>query len=212
VAVKAEHLKLLEEGAATIGLRLDAEQRALLARHVDVLLKWNKSVNLTAITEPAEVVEKHLLDSLALAPLVPKGTMLDAGTGGGFPGLPIRVARPDVEVLLVDSSQKKIAFLKNFIAETRITGVQAIALRLSGNPANEGISRVHSAVARALAPPPEWLPLAEHYVLPGGLVFCMLGPSDPLPTPPGDLELQQELAYKLPITQAERRLAVYKRT
>jgi 16S rRNA (guanine527-N7)-methyltransferase len=209
--VKAEHLKLLEDGAATIGLRLDAEQRALLARHVDVLLKWNKSVNLTAITDPVEVVEKHLLDSLALAPLVPKGTLLDAGTGGGFPGVPIRIARPDVEVLLVDSSQKKIAFLKNFIAETRITGVQAIALRLSGNPAVEGLSRVHSAVARAVSAPKEWLFLAEHYVLPGGLVFCMLGPTEPLPPPPEDLVLQQELAYKLPITQAERRLAVYKR-
>src|SRR5438067_6149530 len=210
--MKPEHLKILEDGAATIGLRLDAEQRTLLARHVDVLLKWNKSVNLTAITDPVEVVEKHLLDSLALAPLVPKGTLLDAGTGGGFPGIPIRVARPDVEVLLVDSSQKKIAFLKNFVAETRITGVQAIALRLSGNPAGEGLSRVHSAVSRALAPPPEWLMLAEHYVLPGGLVFCMLGPSDPLPTPPEDLVLRQQLAYKLPLTQAERRLAIYKRT
>jgi len=209
--VNPEHLKILEEGAATIGLRLDAEQRALLARHVDVLLKWNKSVNLTAITEPVEVVEKHLLDSLALAPLVPKGTLLDAGTGGGFPGIPVRIARPDVEVLLVDSSQKKIAFLKNFIAETRMTGAQAIALRLSGNPAAEGISRVNSAVARAVSPPQQWLPLAEHYVLPGGLVFCMLGPSEALPRPPDDLVLHQELAYKLPVTRAERRLAVYKR-
>jgi len=209
--VKSEHLKLLEEGAATIGLRLDAEQRALLARHVDVLLKWNKSVNLTAITDPVEVVEKHLLDSLALAPLVPKGTLLDAGTGGGFPGVPVRVARADVEVLLVDSSQKKIAFLKNFIAETRMTGVQAIAVRLAGNPAAEGLSRVHSAVARAMSAPQQWLLLAEHYVLPGGLVFCMLGPSEPLPPTPEDLVLQQELAYKLPVTQAERRLAIYKR-
>jgi 16S rRNA (guanine527-N7)-methyltransferase len=210
--LKPEHLKLLEDGAAAIGLRLDAEQRALLARHADGLLKWNKSVNLTAITDPAEVVEKHILDSLALAPLVPKGTMLDAGTGGGYPGLPIRVARQDVEVVLVDSVQKKIAFLKNLIAETRVTGVQAIAVRLQGNPAAEGLPRVHSAVARALSPPPEWLMLAEHYVLPGGLVFCMLGPSDPLPTPPEDLVLQRELAYRLPITQAQRRLAVYKRT
>src|SRR5256885_322791 len=150
--MKPEHLKILEDGAATIGLRLDAEQRALLARHVDVLLKWNKSVNLTAITDPVEVVEKHLLDSLALAPLVPKGTLLDAGTGGGFPGLPVRVARRDVEVLLVDSSQKKIAFLKNFIAETRMTGVQAIAIRLAGDPAGEGLSRVHSAGAREWGP------------------------------------------------------------
>ncbi|MFL5407586.1 MAG: RsmG family class I SAM-dependent methyltransferase [Myxococcales bacterium] len=80
MAVKAEHLKLLEEGAATIGLRLDAEQRALLARHVDVLLKWNKSVNLTAITEPTEVVEKHLLDSLVRrVPRQSQGNRLDAG-------------------------------------------------------------------------------------------------------------------------------------
>jgi 16S rRNA (guanine527-N7)-methyltransferase len=209
--MKSEHAKILEEGAAAIGLRLGSEQRALLARHVDVLLKWNKSVNLTAITDPVEVVEKHLLDSLALAPLVPKGTLLDAGTGGGFPGVPVRIARPDVEVLLVDSSQKKIAFLKNFIAETRMIGVQAIARRLAGDPAGEGLSRVHSAVARAVSPPPQWLMLAEHYVLPGGLVFCMLGPSDDLPTPPEDLVLHQELAYRLPVTQAERRLAVYKR-
>lgn len=209
--MKPEHLKLLEEGAAAIGLRLHPEQRALLARHVDVLLKWNKSVNLTAITDPSEVVEKHLLDSLALAPLVPKGTLLDAGSGGGFPGIPIRIARPDVEVVLVDSAQKKVAFLKNFIAETRITGVRALAVRLSGDPAGEGLSRVHSAVARAFLPPPGWLMLAEHYVLPGGLVFSMLGPNDPLPKPPEDLVLQQELAYKLPLTQAARRVAVYKR-
>src|SRR5437868_14270300 len=106
--MKPEHLKILEDGAATIGLRLDAEQRALLARHVDVLLKWNKAVNLTAITDPIEVVEKHLLESLALAPLVPKGSLLDVVTGVGFRGFPVRVALPDVEVLLVDSCQKKI--------------------------------------------------------------------------------------------------------
>src|SRR5256885_10889414 len=175
-----EHLKILEDGAATIGLRLDGEQRALLARHVDVHLKWNKSVNLTAITDPVEVVEKHLLDSLALAPLVPKGTLLDAGTGGGFPGLPVRVARRDVEVLLVDSSQKKIAFLKNFIAETRMTGVQAIAIRLAGDPAGEGLSRVHSPVARALSAPQQGLLLAQPSVLPAGPASCMPGPSRPL--------------------------------
>ena len=84
-------LDALKQGAREIGLDLAPDQLAALARHVDLLLKWNKSVNLTAITDPAEVVEKHVLDSLALAPLVPKGTLLDAGTGGGFPGLPVRI-------------------------------------------------------------------------------------------------------------------------
>jgi len=79
--VEPQHLRLLEEGAAAIGLRLDREQVSLLSRHVDLLLRWNKSINLTSITDPAEVVEKHVIDSLALAPLVPAGTLLDAGTG-----------------------------------------------------------------------------------------------------------------------------------
>src|SRR5207245_5909866 len=113
--------------------RLDRDQIAQLARHVDLLLKWNRAINLTAITEPAEVIEKHVLDSLALAPLVPAGTLLDAGTGAGFPGLPIRIARPDVEVMLVDSVQKKVAFLKSVLAELRIGGVRAIAVRLQGD-------------------------------------------------------------------------------
>ena len=81
--MEPRHLRLLEEGVAAIGLRLDREQLSLLARHVELLLRWNKSINLTAITEPAEVVEKHVIDSLALAPLVPAGTLLDAGTGAG---------------------------------------------------------------------------------------------------------------------------------
>src|SRR5437870_6832970 len=100
-----------------MGLKLDAEQLKLLGRHVDLLLKWNKSINLTAITDPAEVVEKHVIDSLALAPLVPKGSLLDAGSGAGFPGIPLAIALPELEVTLVDSVQKKVAFLKNALAE-----------------------------------------------------------------------------------------------
>jgi 16S rRNA (guanine527-N7)-methyltransferase len=161
--------------------------------------------------DPAEVIEKHVLDSLALAPLVPKGTLLDAGTGAGFPGLPIRIARPDIEVVLVDSVQKKVAFLKNVLAEMRLPGTRAVAVRLEGDPAEEGLPRVNSAVSRALASPAEWLALAEPYVLPGGLAFCMLGPSDPAPPSNRQLELQRELAYKLPFSQAQRRIVVYRR-
>jgi 16S rRNA (guanine527-N7)-methyltransferase len=210
-SVEPQHLRLLEEGAAAIGLRLDREQLALLSRHVDLLLRWNRSINLTSITDPAEVVEKHVIDSLALAPLVPAGTLLDAGTGAGFPGLPLRIARPDLEVVLVDSVQKKVAFLKTVLAELRLPGVRAVAVRLQGHPAGEHLPRVHSAVSRAVAEPRAWLALAEPYVLPGGLAFCMLGPSDPVPEKQGDLVLQRELGYRLPFSRAERRLAVFQR-
>src|SRR2546427_8904936 len=86
-----------------MGIRLAPEQLKQLGRHVDLMLKWNKSINLTAITDPDEVAEKHVLDSLAVVPVLPSGSLLDAGTGAGFPGIPAAIAGPDLEVVLVDS-------------------------------------------------------------------------------------------------------------
>jgi 16S rRNA (guanine527-N7)-methyltransferase len=185
--VDAAHLKKIEDGAATMGLRLSPEQLKLLGRHVDLLLKWNKTINLTAITDPDEVVEKHVLDSLALAPVL-----------------------PELEVVLVDSVIKKVAFLKNCLAELRLPKVRAVAMRLEGNPSREELPRVHAAVARAFAAPEPWLTLAEQYVLPNGVAICMLGPGDLVPERVGQMELQRELAYALPYSGAQRRLAVYK--
>src|SRR2546430_7445308 len=146
-----------------MGLRLAPEQLMQLGRHVDLMLKWNKSINLTAITDPDEIAEKHVLDSLAVVPVLPSGSLLDAGSGAGFPGIPIAIARPDLEVALVDSVQKKVAFLKSALAELRLPKVKAYAVRLEGNPSREELPRVHAAVSRAYAGPREWLPHAEHY-------------------------------------------------
>jgi 16S rRNA (guanine527-N7)-methyltransferase len=208
--VDAAQLRKIEEGAAMMRLRLDAEQIRLLGRHVDLMLKWNKSINLTAITDPDEVVEKHVLDSLALVGVLPSGSLLDAGTGAGFPGIPAAIARPDLEVVLVDSVQKKVAFLKNALAELRLPKVRAFAVRLQGNPAQEGLPRVHAAVARAYAPPKEWLALAEQYVLPSGVAICMMGPTDEVPESVGAMRLQETLGYSLPFSKAQRRLAIFK--
>jgi 16S rRNA (guanine527-N7)-methyltransferase len=208
--VEAAQLKRIAEGAAQMGLSLSPEQLKLLGRHVDLLLKWNKSINLTAITDPDEVAEKHVLDSLAVVPVLPSGSLLDAGTGGGFPGIPVAIAKPELEVTLVDSVQKKVAFLKSALAELRLPKVRAHAARLEGNPSREDLPRVHAAVARAFAAPAQWLPLAEQYVLPGGVAICMLGPSDAVPERVGDLALQELLSYVLPYSGAQRRLAIYK--
>ena len=204
------HLKMIEDGAAGMGLRLSAEQVKLLGRHVDLMLKWNKSINLTAITDLDEVVEKHVLDSLAVVAVLPSGSLLDAGSGAGFPGIPAAIARPDLEVVLVDSVQKKVAFLKNALAELRLPKVKAVAVRLQGDPAQEELQRVHAAVARAYAAPREWLKLAEQYVLPAGVAICMLGPSEEVPEEVGGLKLQETLGYQLPYSKAQRRLAIYK--
>jgi 16S rRNA (guanine527-N7)-methyltransferase len=208
--VDAARLKKIEAAAAQMGIRLDGEQLKLLGRHVDLLLKWNKSINLTSITDPDEVLEKHVLDSLAVVPILPAGSLLDAGTGGGFPGIPVAIARPELEVALVDSVQKKVAFLKSALAELRLPKVKAYAVRLQGNPSREELPRVHAAVSRAFASPEEWLRLAQQYVLPGGVAICMLGPADEIPPHLEDMALQQELRYALPYSGAQRRLAIYK--
>ena len=208
--MEAAQLKKIEEGAARMGVRLGPEQLKQLGRHVDLMLKWNKSVNLTAITDPDEVAEKHVLDSLAVVPVLPSGSLLDAGSGAGFPGIPAAIARPDLEVVLADSVQKKVAFLKSALAELRLPKVKAYAVRLEGNPSKEELPRVHAAVARACASPEEWLRLAEHYVLPAGVAICMLGPSDPVPPRVGAMALKQELSYVLPYSGSQRRLAIYK--
>ena len=209
--MEAAQLKQIEEGAAQMGVRLGPEQLKQLGRHVDLMMKWNKSVNLTAITDPAEVAEKHVLDSLAVVPVLPAGSLLDAGTGAGFPGIPAAIAKPDLDVALVDSVQKKVAFLKSALAELRLPRVRAYAVRLEGNPSKEELPRVHAAVARAYLPPQEWLQLAQHYVLPGGVVICMLGPAEEPPQTVGDLALKQQLRYTLPFSKSQRRLAIYRR-
>lgn len=206
----AAQLRKVEQGAAQMGLRLDAEQLKLLGRHVDLMLRWNRSINLTAITDPDEVVEKHVLDSLAVVAVLPSGSLMDAGSGAGFPGIPAAIARPDLEVVLVDSVQKKVAFLKTVLAELRLPKVKAVAVRLLGNPAHEDLQRVYAAVSRACAAPREWLELAENYVLPGGVAICMLGPTDEVPEEVGGLHRQETLAYALPFSGAQRRLAIYK--
>jgi len=208
--VEAAQLKRIEEGAAQMGVRLGPEQLKQLGRHVDLMMKWNKSINLTAITDPAEVAEKHVLDSLAVVPVLPAGSLLDAGSGAGFPGIPAAIAKPELDVTLVDSVQKKVAFLKSALAELRLPKVRAYAVRLEGNPSKEELPRVHAAVARAYAPPQEWLQLAQHYVLPGGLAICMLGPAEEAPEKVGDLALKQQLGYTLPFSKSQRRLAIYR--
>ena len=208
--MEAAQLKRIEEGAAQMGVRLGPEQLKQLGRHVDLMMKWNKSINLTAITDPAEVAEKHVLDSLAVVPVLPAGSLLDAGSGAGFPGIPAAIAKPELDVTLVDSVQKKVAFLKSALAELRLPRVRAYAVRLEGNPSKEELPRVHAAVARAYAPPQEWLQLAQHYVLPGGVAICMLGPAEEAPQRVGDLALKQQLGYTLPFSKSQRRLAIYR--
>ena len=107
---------LIIDGAATFDIVLDCSHTNRFAIHAAELVKWNQKTNLTTITDPLEVAVKHILDSLAAARLIPPGKiLLDIGSGGGFPGLPLKVLMPSLSVTLIDASRKKVSFLKHVI-------------------------------------------------------------------------------------------------
>lgn len=171
---------LAREARRIFGVEVPDAAAERLAEFVAELVRWNQKFNLTSITDRSGILEKHLLDSLAIVPRVPPGaSVLDAGTGGGFPGVPLAILRPDVRVLLVDRTEKKVLFLKTTLARLRIENARAAHARLEGRPDEERLGRVDVAVSRAFVAPEEWLRFGAAYVSPGGRVVAMLGVEDP---------------------------------
>ena len=123
----------LADGIAALELAIDERQRTQIADYLALLAKWNKTYNLTAIREPSRMVTHHALDSLAVLPRLPSGPslrVLDVGSGGGLPGIPIAIARPDWRVVMVDPNHKKAAFLTQAAIELGLANVASHATRV----------------------------------------------------------------------------------
>jgi 16S rRNA (guanine527-N7)-methyltransferase len=119
------------QGALASGVDVSDDQARIMGRHAVELLQWNRTTNLTAITDPLDVAVKHYVDAVAVAPWIDRGArILDAGSGGGFPGIPLCILRPDLSVTLVDSVRKKVSFLKYAIRMLGLTGIDAVHGRL----------------------------------------------------------------------------------
>jgi len=169
-------------GARELGLPLSEAKLEALSWLAGELVRWSARINLTAILDPIEIADKHILDSLAVLRILDPGahSLLDAGTGAGFPGLPLALARDDLEVTLVDSVAKKVGFLKHAIAGLQLAPrVQARQLTLEGDAVGEGLGPFDAAVSRALADPPRWASLARPYLREGGQLVVMAGGSAP---------------------------------
>jgi 16S rRNA (guanine527-N7)-methyltransferase len=196
--------------AFTLPVPPDALPR--LERYADRLLAWNRKVNLTTITDPAEVAEKHLVDSLLLLPLLGEArTLLDVGAGAGLPGVPLACARTALEVTCCDSVAKKVAFVKAIAAELDLP-VRALAVRADGDPERERLARADAVVSRALADPERWVPLGARYLAPGGTLFAMLGrDADPARLAgvgeASGLALVDVSRFELPLSRAARAIA-----
>ncbi|MBK7857309.1 MAG: 16S rRNA (guanine(527)-N(7))-methyltransferase RsmG [Archangiaceae bacterium] len=193
--------KPLSEGLVKLAVLLPGGAEERLLTYARELLKWNQKVNLTAITAPDEVVDKHLLDSLAVLPEVRGArSLLDLGAGAGLPGIPLALALPELQVTLVDAVSKKVGFIKHVIALLGLAGrVKAVHCRAEGRPESEGLPRAEAVISRAFMEVEGWRALANHYLEPGGRIIAMLGQTDN----------PQARRYALPLSGDPRAVAVF---
>ena len=173
---------VLREEAAKIGICLTPWQTERFMAYKDILLEWNKRFNLTAITDERDIILKHFIDSLTVWPHLPGGALniVDVGSGAGFPGIPLKIARPDIQMTLLDSTNKKIRFLSEAIDILGLTGTAAIRARAEeANRLPDMRGRFDIAVARAVAPLEKLAGYCLPFIKKGGLVLALKGPGAP---------------------------------
>jgi len=123
-------IKALEAGCAALQVPVSISQRDQLLKHIQLLARWNRKLNLTAIVSPMDMVIHHLLDSIAINKLVHGNRVLDIGSGGGFPGVPLAILNPDYQLTLLDSRGKRIEFLRYVCGVLQLNNAQAIKSRI----------------------------------------------------------------------------------
>jgi len=195
----------LEHGIAALGLQLPAEAVPRLLDYLALLERWNGAYNLTAVRDPAEMVTRHLLDSLAILPFVQGSTLVDLGTGPGLPGIVLAIAAPGRQILLVDSNGKKVRFLREAIRALKLEGVRAEQARV------ENVAGQFDCVtARAFASLADMLAWGGHLLAPGGIWLAMKGkqPDDELPGIPDGFVVRATHELHVPGLPAERHLLV----
>jgi 16S rRNA (guanine527-N7)-methyltransferase len=197
----------LAAGLADLGLDLPAAAQDRLLAFRDLLLKWNKTYNLTALRDPGQAISHHLLDSLAILPHVGPGPLLDVGSGGGLPGIPLAIARTGLAVSMVDTVQKKTTFLQQAVIELGLKNVtvhHALVEEMQGQYAQ--IS------SRAFAELGRFVSLTRHLLAPGGRWLAMKGlrPDEEIRALPAGVVVEEIIPLVVPGLDAERHLIILK--
>jgi 16S rRNA (guanine527-N7)-methyltransferase len=173
--VDAATRQALVGGSAALGLFLDETTVSRFANYLDLLLTWNRRIKLTSVVEPEEVVARHFLDSLAVVPALEDAhTLVDVGSGAGFPGIPVALARPGLPVTLVESIRKKAAFLEALKRELALPNVVVQTTRMEDLVEQD--RRFDAAVSRATFAPREWVQRGTPLVAAGGRLIAMVVP------------------------------------
>lgn len=193
----------LEAGLVKLGLSLSDAQVNLLIEYVALLQKWNKVYNLTAIRDPKEMLVKHLLDSLAVVPHITSQRIIDVGTGGGVPGIPLAICFPEKTVDLLDSNSKKTRFLIQAKAELGLANSQVIHDRVENYQPEILYDGV---ISRAFASMQDMLHWTGHLLADDGIWWAMKAQQDfeDLTNLPGLVVIEETISLEVPGLDAER--------
>jgi len=216
---QAEACQTLNRGLQALGLEVLNE--ACLAQfwsYFSELERWNRKINLVAKAPDMVILENHFLDSLTLIPEIDEGPLLDVGSGAGFPGLVIKIARPALPVFLLEPRQKRVGFLRQVIRCLRLEGVEVVEDRLShgGLTFVDDHGQFPLITSRAFAEIGPFLDLVAPLSPPGGRVLCMKGARCEeeisrwrQQTPDSPFSLERRVRFCLPFSGAERNLVVF---
>ena len=197
----------LERGLAALGLELRAPQLANFERYLDLLEKWNRVYNLTAIRSRERMVTHHLLDSAAILPHVKGPRVLDVGSGAGLPGIPLAIANAGLQVTLLDANHKKTAFLRQAVAELGLANAAVESERVESWRTS---ARFETIVSRAFSELGEFVAATGRLLAPGGIIIAMKGvyPRDEIERVPGGFQLVKVVKLAVPGLDAARHLVI----
>lgn len=201
---------ILHDGIASLGLHLPSDQadamEAKLMAYLRLLSKWNRTYNLTAIRNEAEMVTHHLLDSLSLAPyLEDVDSLADVGSGAGLPGIPLAIIRPDLKITSIETVEKKVAFQQQAKIELKLANFTA-----HGGRVEKTQGQFAAVTSRAFADLADFVTWSGHLVRPGGRLLAMKGvyPADEIARLPEGWRLVESKELKVHGLDAERHLLV----
>ena len=200
----------LQSGLKEMGLDLSGGQLDKLLAYVEMLKKWNKTYNLTALRDESQIISHHLLDSLTLPPYLEGAqTMLDVGSGGGQPGIPAAVCRPDLQITLLDANTKKTSFLQQAAIELELKNVRVVSGRVE---AVQGL-RADVITSRAFAELADFVNWTAHLLQDGGCWAAMKGvyPAAEIDRLPDSVCVECVDKIRVPQLNAERHMVILRK-
>lgn len=168
--------EILTSGAKELGITFSGEQIRLFLSYLHILRFWNTKINLTSVRDEREIVIRHFLDSLTIFKFVKgESRILDIGSGAGFPGIPIKILNPSIEITLLDSSQKKVYFLKDVIRKLRLERITAVCARAEAE--DNGVQRnyYNFVTSRAVGSVDKLVEISKPYLVDDGEIILMRG-------------------------------------